>query len=148
MACPYFMPTRKSEAALWPHPARLPLGAGGEGVCCAPGHEADGLSLDDWKDSCNLGYARCGRLPQERAADAVRFAVSRDAGSRIDLSFAFESAHRPAGQGTLRYDVARGCWSARHADPRLQKMAECYLEAYWLRRIQPAAAGFQGRDHP
>ena len=146
MACPFFMPTEKSEAALWPHPARLPLGAGWEGHCCAPGHDTDAVSEDELKHSCNLGYASCERLPQDRPADAVRFAVSRDTGSQIELSFVYELAHRPAGHGRLQYDATLGQWSFPEGDaasenPRLQKMAECYLEAYLLRRIRPAAAG-------
>jgi hypothetical protein len=147
MACPYFMPTQKSEAALWPHPTRLPLGAGWEGQCCAPGSEGSSPSLEELKDSCNLGYATCQRLPQERAADAVRFAVTRDNGSQIGLSFVFESAHRPGGHGILHYDLEQSRWSEEHGDRRLQKMAECYLEAYLLRRIQPAAAGTKVSPH-
>lgn len=141
MACPYFMPTRKSEVALWPHPERLPLGAGWEGLCCAQGNEATPVNESELKDFCNLGYASCGRVPQARTADAVRFAIASDGGNRIGISFVFEAAHEPAGHGTLEYDTGSGRWSQNHENPRVQKMAECYLEAYLLRRIRPAAAG-------
>jgi hypothetical protein len=30
-----------------------------------------------------------------------------------------------------------------HADLRIQKMADCYLQSYLLRRIQPASADFK-----
>jgi hypothetical protein len=33
-----------------------------------------------------------------------------------------------------------GRWVSSQPDPRIQKMAECYLESYLLRRNQPAAA--------
>ena len=85
---------------------------------------------------CNLGYAtRCSRLPKERTADAVRFSVARDRGSCLQLWFVCEMGHRPAEHGKLDYDRASGRWASPHPDARIQKMAECYLESYLLRRI-------------
>jgi len=141
LACPFFMPVRKLEDGNWIHPLRLPLGSGWDGYCSAPGHEGVRPTDEELRELCNLGYAAsCSRLPRERACDAVRFSVARDRGSQLLLWFVCEAGHRPAGHGTLEYDVSFGQWTSRHSDPRIQKMAECYLESYLLRRIQPVAA--------
>lgn len=142
MACPFFMPTSKLEGGGWIHPARLPLGTGWNGHCSAPGHEGVAPTSDELRELCNLGYAHaCPRLPEHRAYDAVRFSVSRDRGVQLDLCYVCESGHRPASSGTLEYDLSLKQWTSSHSDPRIQKMAECYLQSYLLRRIQPAAAG-------
>ncbi|HEY7615824.1 MAG TPA: hypothetical protein VH744_03400 [Terriglobales bacterium] len=135
------MPTRKCEDGSWFHPARLPLGGGWLGCCSAPGHEGAQPADRDLKESCNLGYAvHCAWLPAERACDAVRFSIVSDRDSRIVLCFVLEVAHRPAGHGVLQYDVASGLWPEAHPDPRVQRLAECYLESYLGRRV-PAATG-------
>lgn len=149
LACPFFMPTEKWEAGAWMHPARLPLGAGWRGHCCAPGHEGAAPSDHELSENCNLGYAAgCPRLPQDRSCDAVRFAVVRDAGARLVLNFSCELDHRPAGHGVLEYDEVRRQWTSSHPDARMQKMAECFLQSYLLRRIQPAAAGATASANP
>jgi hypothetical protein len=138
MACPYFMPTTKSDAAPFLHPSRLPLGAGWNGHCSAPSHENSELNSEELK-GCNLGYAtNCFRLPADRASDAIRFSVARDGGSHLSLWFVHERDHRPAGHGTLEYDVSLATWTSAHADPRIQKMAECYLQSYLQRRTVPS----------
>jgi hypothetical protein len=136
MACPFFMPTTKSYAAPFLHPTRLPLGAGWNGYCSAPGHNNCEPTNEELKN-CNLGYAaNCSRLPADRASDAIRFSIARDGGSQLSLWFVHERDHRPAGHGTLEYDVSLGAWTSSHADPRIQKMAECYLQSYLQRRNQ------------
>lgn len=143
MACPFFMPTSRFEDGGWIHPSRLPLGNGWKGHCSAPGHEGALPTDDHLRELCNLGYSSaCSRLPEERACDAVRFGVSRDRGSQLAIWFVCESGHRPAGHGTLEYDVPSQQWISSHSDACIQKMAECYLQSYLLRRIQPAPAGF------
>lgn len=140
LACPYFMPTHKSEDAAWLHPSRLPLGAGWSGHCCAPNHESTTPSDQSLRDHCNLGYAvACPHLPKERAADAVRFSVARDRGTQLELWFIFERNHRPAGHGKLQYDVAADRWLSLHPNPQIQKMAACYLESYLQRRLALSA---------
>lgn len=142
MACPFFMPASKLDDGGWIHPSRLPLGAGWLGVCGAPGHEGAEPTDQELHHLCNLGYASgCLRLPVDRSCDAVRFSVARDRGSYLNVWFVCESGHRPAGHGTLEYDVALGRWETSHPDPRIQKLADCYLQSYLLRRIQPASAG-------
>lgn len=136
------MPTRRLTEGVWPHPARLPLGSGWYGLCSAPGHEATEPTVQELTDHCNLGYASaCQRLPQERSCDAVRFCIARDQGSRLTVQFSCESAHRPTGHGTLEFDAATASWVSPHADVRIQKMAECYVESYVSRKISPAPAG-------
>jgi hypothetical protein len=143
VACPFFMPTNKLDDGGWLHPSRLPLGGGWIGHCSAPGHEGTQPSNEELRELCNLGYAAgCPRLPKERNRDAVRFSIASDRGDRLLICFVYEFSHRPAGHGTLEYDLSPGQWASSHADARIQKMAECYLQSYLLRRIQPASAGF------
>jgi hypothetical protein len=135
VACPFFMPSKQLEEGLWLHPSRLPLGAGFRGHCTAPGHEGAEPASGELREFCNLGYARgCSRLPAERIWDAVRFSPVSVAEQRIQLRYVCEREHRPGEQGTLEYDVTRNLWLARHGDARIQKMAECYVEAYLRRR--------------
>ncbi len=145
LACPYFMPVEKLENGSWPHPARLPLGAGWRGHCTSPGHEGELPPQDILEAFCNLGYADCcGWAPRERSWDAVRFAVSappeggkpRGAGigkvgaQVLRLRYVCERDHRPVESGDLEFDVLLGTWLLRHQDLRVQKMAECFLESY------------------
>jgi hypothetical protein len=137
------MPVAKLENGSWPHPSRLPLGCGWSGHCTAPGHEHHIPSEDVLQSFCNLGYARgCAWAPLEPTCDAVRFAVSAPPSgkrrgneaappaSTLGLTYICELDHRPAGQGELEFDLARGTWLRRHGDARVQKMAECFLETY------------------
>ena len=130
MACPFFIPTDRSDAVAFPHPARLPLGSSWRGVCSAPGHEQatpNAIELE-W---CNLGYAKsCPRLPENRGCDAVRFAVVRDSGKRISLQFVLEKDYLPAGYGFLEYSRGLNTWTAPHPEQPIQKMAECFLQSY------------------
>ena len=144
MTCPYFMPVEKIENGNWPHPARLPLGCGWSGHCTAPGHELKVPSQDILEAFCNLGYASsCTWAPPQRAWDAVRFAVNAPLGSRdkslrssdasprvLRLTYVCERGHRPVEHGELEFDIAQATWFKRHSDPRIQKMAECFLESY------------------
>jgi hypothetical protein len=146
VACPYFMPVSKLENGNWPHPARLPLGAGWSGHCTAPGHEGEVPPQHILEAFCNLGYATsCSWSPLSCAWDAVRFAVSapRDLGARLNpaeaaalparvllLHYVCEQNHRPVEHGDLEFDLSRAAWLRRHDDARIQKMAECFLDAY------------------
>jgi hypothetical protein len=149
MACPFFMPVEKLENGNWPHPARLPLGAGWSGHCTAPGHEGQAPSQDVLEAFCNLGYASgCCWSPVERVWDAVRFAVSSplDAGRNnsrgkalaansvpakvLVLRYVCELDHRPVEHGDLEFDVSRAAWQRQHSSACIQKMAECFLESY------------------
>jgi hypothetical protein len=143
MTCPYFMPTAKIEKGNWPHPARLPLGLGWSGHCTAPGHEGQTPAQDVLETFCNLGYASgCSWSPPERLWDAVRFAVSVPPGRNeaqdamtvpvrtLLLRYVCERDHRPVEHGELEFDASRATWLRRHDDARIQKMAECFLDAY------------------
>jgi hypothetical protein len=142
MACPFFMPTERLLEGGWIHPSRLPLGAGWNGRCCSPKNQGAELSVDTIQNFCNMGYASaCPHLPQDRQFDSVRFAVAQDRGTNIAFWYSCEREHRPAGHGKLEYNSAMNAWVVPHADVRIQKMAECYLQSYLLRRIQPASPG-------
>ena len=150
MACPYFMPVARLENGSWPHPARLPLGAGWCGHCTAPGHVGEAPPQDVLEEFCNLGYASsCDWSPQERLWDAIRIAVSapsdlaikREARNPADvparilvLRYVCEKDHRPVQHGDLEFDLSLATWLKRHDDPRIQKMAECFLESYLKKR--------------
>lgn len=134
MSCPFFFPVTKLDDGGWLHPSRLPLGGGWQGQCCAPGNEGVEPTNEELREFCNLGYARvCPRFPKDRVADAVRFSIARDMGTQLLLWFVFELDHHPAGHGTLEYDRSLNRWVGTHADPRIQRMAECYLETYLSR---------------
>ena len=137
------MPVAKLENGAWPHPARLPLGCGWSGHCTAPGHEGEIPSQDILEAFCNLGYASsCAWAPQDRSWDAVRFSVSAPADAGRDketrpavatvlrLLYVCERDHRPVAHGELTYDLATAAWTRPHEDPRIQKMAECFLDSY------------------
>jgi hypothetical protein len=140
------MPVEKLEGGTWPHPSRLPLGCGWRGHCTAPGHEGAAPSQDVLEAFCNLGYASsCSWAPRERAWDAVRFAVAAPTEKddrRVDAShldhgpqmirviYVCERNHSPAESGNLEFDMQRSMWLRLHDDARVQKMAECFLEAF------------------
>ena len=109
---------------------RLPLGAAWRGACSASEHEP---SIADLKEleSCNLGYANsCPRLPKDRKCDAVRFVVVSNSGEEISLQFVLEQNYAPAGNGILTFNSRSRVWTASHPEARIQKKAECFLQAY------------------
>jgi hypothetical protein len=136
------MPIEKLENGPWLHASRLPLGGGWSGHCTAPGHENEAPSQEELRDFCNLGYAEsCARLPRERIWDSVRFAAralscgpKSSTSKRIQLHYVCERGHRPVEHGFLEFNAADGQWAKRHADSRVQRMAECFLAAYLDKR--------------
>lgn len=141
MACPYFMPTERLASDLWTHRSRLPLGDGFSGICTAPGYEGAVLSDEELRDFCNLGYAtRCPRMPQQRTADAVRFIVNHDRDGAISLYYTCERDHAPLHHGPLTYIQSEQRWLQPHSDARIQRMAECYLQSYLMRKSGSSAA--------
>jgi hypothetical protein len=141
MACPFFMPLEKVYDGLWPHPSRLPLGSGWAGHCMAPTHENEVPSHEELADFCNLGYAaQCSRLPQDRSWDAVRFAVTSVQESVIRLRYVCERAHLPVDHGSLEFESTGLKCQQPHADIRVQKMAECFLDSYIEKKRQQTPA--------
>ena len=129
------MPSRKVEEGGWLHPSRLPLGAGWTGTCQAPGFEGTTPPDSDVRELCNLGYASsCASLPRHRDFDAVRFCLAGGDEQTLVLSYVCEAGHRPFEHGCLQYDLKARCWLNPHANPRVQKMAECYLESCLARQ--------------
>jgi hypothetical protein len=133
VACPFFFPTEKVSIG-WAFPSRLPLGAGFTGTCRA-GAEEVSPSETELRDFCNMGYAGgCSRIPAQRCADGVRFAVARDEESRIVLHYVSERLHEPVEYGRLEYDCVNGTWLAPMREPCLQRQAECFVAVYLERR--------------
>jgi hypothetical protein len=140
------MPTEKYPNGSWPHPARLPLGCGWTGHCTAPGHETEVPDANALEQFCNLGYAeQCGKLPRERAWDAVRFGITArkaesnefpNANRSIRLRYVCERHHLPAEHGFLEFESASPHCAQPHYDERVQKMAECFVASY-LEKIKP-----------
>jgi len=134
LACPFFIPRQIVNDGSWPHPSRLPLGAGWNGACSAAGEETP-AAPEHIREFCNLGYAiECPHLPRERDWDAVRFAISRTSAEQVTLQYACELAHAPAAHGTLTYDLKSECWRNPHPDARIQRLATSYLHAYRVRQ--------------
>jgi hypothetical protein len=137
VACPFFMPDQRLEGD-WPFPQRLPLGAGWAGTCTAASDSNVRPSEHELKTGCNLGYAKgCTRLPQDRHADAVRFAKGDEHDGLIHIRFSYERDYLPAGHGELIFETATRRLQATDANPCLMRMAECYLEAQMTRRCNP-----------
>src|ERR1700683_302847 len=104
VACPFFLPETPLESD-WPFPQRLPLGAGWCGVWTAPGQDGARPSENELKSGCNLRYARnCSRLPADRHADSVRFALGEERDGLLHVRFASELAYLPAAHGELLYE--------------------------------------------
>jgi len=133
MCCPYFMPSRRHDAELWPWRQRLPLGDGYLGLCSAPGHQGEQPD-DEALKQCNLGYARCPWLPADRMADAVRFSIADDAPSRLRILYAIELNHAPGECGVLEFSRATGTWLQHDRDERFLRQADCFVSAYLRRR--------------
>jgi hypothetical protein len=134
LACPFFVPREILTDGAWLHPMRLPLGAGWRGSCCARGQEfiPDDAIVHDF---CNLGYAAgCPHLPAVRDWDAIRFSVARTSVGQITLHYVCESAHAPSQHGKLTYDLIRAAWVNPHSDPRVQRLATCYIESFRSRQ--------------
>jgi len=136
VACPFFFPDEKTFLIGWPFPRRLPLGAGFCGTCRA-GAEPVVPTEIELKDFCNLGYAsRCAKLPAERRADCLRFAVGKDESNKITLHYVYERDHAPVEHGRLEYDCSAKRWTVPIQDTCAQRQAECYLAGYLERRAR------------
>jgi hypothetical protein len=137
MACPFFYPVERSYAIGWAFPARLPLGVGYCGTCRAGGAEVTPTDIE-LRDYCNLGYAKgCQKMPEVRFADCVRFALSKDDGTRIALQYVYERGHEPVKNGVVEYDCLAHQWTVSLSDAIVQRQAECFLATYLERRPRP-----------
>jgi hypothetical protein len=134
LACPYFVPREIVNDGSWPHPSRLPLGAGWTGNCRASGQELVTSDIHV-KEFCNLGYAKaCPHLPQGRDWDAIRFSVARTSRDQIMICFTCELAHAPIEHGNLTFDLANEVWIDSYIDPRVLTLANCFLQTYRVRQ--------------
>jgi len=134
LACPFFVPTEIAHDGSWPHPSRLPLGAGWNGDCRASGNLLP-VSDSETREFCNLGYATdCPRLPRSRDWDAVRFSVAHTSPGQVTICFVCELNHAPIEQGKLTYDLVRDAWLVLPSDSRVLTLANCYLQTYRARQ--------------
>ncbi len=134
LACPFFVPREILKRGSWPHPSRLPLGAGWTGSCRATGQELPVADIHV-KEFCNLGYATsCPHLPEARDWDAVRFSVARVSREELTISFVCELAHAPIEHGKLTFDLVNEAWLNANADLRVLTLANCFLQTYRARK--------------
>jgi len=86
-------------AGNWTNQPRVPLGDLHHGECRAQA-TAFRPEAEQLTKHCNVGYTRseCPRFPQEAEADAFRFNLAADQGSRLEI----------------RYIVEKSCWPLRH----------------------------------
>lgn len=134
LACPFFVPREIINDGSWPHPSRLPLGAGWTGNCLASGQELRPADTHV-REFCNLGYAvACPHLPVRRDWDAIRFSVAHTTRKQVAIRFVCELDHAPIEHGQLIFDLAKETWLDAHADPRVLRLATCYLQTYRARQ--------------
>ena len=134
MACPFFVPRELVSGGSWPHPARLPLGGGWKGGCCASGSEITAPE-ESVREFCNLGYAAaCPQLPAERDWDAIRFSVAHANSGQLTLWYVCEAGHAPRKHGQLTFDLDREVWLNPHGDVRVQRLADSYVRAFRSRQ--------------
>jgi hypothetical protein len=122
LACPYFVPREIVYDLSWPHPARLPLGAGWTGTCCAASHKAtDGAVAPNIADSkiadskiadskivdLKIAEARISDLYASTLAStlAVDSALIRDC---CNLGYAAACPHLPVSRDwdAIRFSIA------------------------------------------
>jgi hypothetical protein len=157
LACPFFVPLEIISDGSWPHPSRLPLGAGWRGNCGAATQEKP-ASEDQVRDFCNLGYASaCPHLPLHREWDAIRFSIAQVSPEHVTICFVCELAHAPVESGNLTFDLAGNVLLGAnvyshvdsqvdsqvnsqvdsqvdsHNDPRVVRLATSYLQTYRAR---------------
>jgi hypothetical protein len=142
MACPYFCPTQRLQAAGWRGRIRPPLGDLYEGECHARPKEINRPGGAVLIEGCNYGYAasQCGRFPGEGAPDAVRFCVHQDLDGRVRIDYVLERAHLPHEHGRVVFDRATKAWAGLRAGSLLERQAQAYLESYLAWKDGDAAA--------
>lgn len=137
MACPFFRPTERLDESAWLKPPRAPLGEPCRGICTAEGSGFE-PGIPALREMCNFGYARgrCARFPAAAECDAVRFSVSSDRESRVNLIFILEKDYAPLRHGAVEYDVRGGRFLTEIEDGSLRAQAQRFLDSYLKRRIK------------
>lgn len=135
MACPYFDPQERRTASCDVRDSMLPLGDAWAGLCRAIPSDPAVCNDTDLRPLCNLGYARgaCSRFPVSEGPDAVRFTISRDAGSSLGIYYVVERDHHPFAHGPLEYSTASGAVSGAPGE-LLARQAVAYVESYRRRK--------------
>ena len=55
-------------------------------------------------------------MPEDRYADCVRFALSKDEGTKIVLQYVYEREHEPIRHGVVEYDCVAHAWTVFSLD--------------------------------
>ena len=141
MACPFFVPSRRLEAAGWVRPPRFPLGDSFGGTCHARPSDIIEPPEAHQRELCNCGYARsrCDRFPGGGAPDAVRFSVTDDTPTRLLLVYVIEKDHAPAEFGTLEYAVGDARLDGLAITEILAQQARAFLDSYLRQRTLSAS---------
>jgi hypothetical protein len=136
MACPYFDPAQPREDGWSERAAMLPLGGAWSGICLADPRNPRQPEETALLRLCNLGYARhaCSCFPAFGGADAVRFAVARDAGDVIHLRYAVERDHHPLAHGALEYSREGCTLTGKGAGEVVCRQALAYVTSYLRRK--------------
>jgi hypothetical protein len=117
LACPYFVPREIVYDLSWPHPARLPLGAGWTGSCCAASHKAANGAVAPNIGGSEIADSKTAdlKIADARIADpsassigatlAVDSAIIRDC---CNLGYASACPHLPVGRDwdAVRFTIA------------------------------------------
>jgi len=61
-------------------------------------------------------------------------------GGRIQIRYVCERGHRPAEHGVLEFDALEARWVELHHDGRVQRMAECFLESFLVKKKRQEVA--------
>ena len=94
-------------------------------------------ALDELRRYCNVGYARgaCVRFPlTAEGPDAVRFSLTSDRGSTIELTYILEKDYGPLRHGPLVWDSAAHGFTTS-VSPTLEAQARRFIESYLKRRV-------------
>lgn len=128
MACPYFFPIARFEDRAWAVGPRLPLGDPYLGECRAQS-QATAPDESTLRQLCNRGYGRaeCQRFPPESDADAVRFHVSLQQGTLLQIQYIFEKSCWPVRHGVVEFRDGLAAGSDAVLDRQAAAFAESYL---------------------
>ena len=143
------MPEAPLGASGWARAPRMPLGDAYGGHCRACAGEPVRPAETQLRELCNFGYARgrCDRFPAASGADAVRFSITSDDGSRVRMVYVVESEHAPLEHGSLEYLIEER--RLEGAGPGLlSAQAAAFVASYLLRTRSPMVKAASAMESP
>lgn len=141
MACPYFFPVKPDPDSSPCGHAMLPLGDAWSGLCHADPDSPWQPGTDTLYPVCNIGYARerCPRFPAGDGPDAVRFSISAEQGSSLQLYYVVERDHLPFAHGTLEYSLPEAEFRPTPPLAAVTRLARAYVFSYFRRKNEASA---------